>query len=150
MAGFRGFQRNFDGFLVAHFADQDYFRRLPQRGAQCQREAGRVAVKFALMNRAFLVLVQELDGIFDGQDVVGLFVVDLINDRGQRGRFAGTGRSRDQHDAVAHSTNFAKLRAANSAMRNRERLLGITRITMAQVPRCINIFTRNRAIPGRL
>ena len=62
-----------DGFVVAHLADQNDFRRLAQGRAQGQSETRRVAVQLALMDRRFLVAVQELDRVFDGQDVIGLF-----------------------------------------------------------------------------
>ena len=74
MAGLGGFQRDLNGFAVAHFAHQNHFGRLAQGGAQRQGEARRVAVQLALVNRALLVVVQKLDGIFDGEDVVGLLL----------------------------------------------------------------------------
>ena len=51
VARFGGFERDFDRLAVAHFADQNHFGRLAQGGAQSERETGRVAVQFALMNR---------------------------------------------------------------------------------------------------
>ena len=77
VAGFGGFESDFDGFFVAHFADQNDLGRLAQGGAQGERETWRVAVKFALVNRGFLVAVQEFDGVLNGEDVIGLFLVDL-------------------------------------------------------------------------
>ena len=55
VAGFGGFERHFDRFAVAHFADENQFGRLAQSGAQGQREGGRIGVKFALVNRGALV-----------------------------------------------------------------------------------------------
>ncbi len=94
VAGFRGFQRHFDGFLVAHFADQDQFRRLAQSGAQGQRETGRVGVKFALVNGGAFVRVQKFDGVFDRDDVAGLFFVDLVDERRERGGFSAARSAR--------------------------------------------------------
>jgi len=51
MAGFRGLERNFDGFPVAHFSNQDYLRRLSQGRPERQSKARGVAVEFPLMNR---------------------------------------------------------------------------------------------------
>ncbi len=44
VAGFRGFDRDFDGFAVAHFADEDHFGGLAKRRAERKRECGRIAV----------------------------------------------------------------------------------------------------------
>ena len=41
-------------------------------------KARRVTVKFALMNGGAFVVVQKLDGIFDGDNVVILFAIDAI------------------------------------------------------------------------
>ena len=72
VAGFGGFKRDLNRFLVAHFADQNYFWSLAQRGAQSQRESRRVAVQLALVNDGFLVAMHEFDRIFDGEDVIRL------------------------------------------------------------------------------
>ena len=71
VAGFRGFQRDLDRLAVAHFTHQNHLGRLPQRGAQGQRERRCVAVQFALVHRGFLVIVQKFDGILDGENVNG-------------------------------------------------------------------------------
>ena len=94
VAGFGRFERHFDRFAVAHFADQNQFRRLPQRGAQSQGEARRVAVQLALMNGGALVRMQELDGVLDGDDVAGFFLVDLVDKRGERRGFAAARSAR--------------------------------------------------------
>ena len=110
MARFRRFQPDFDRFLIAHFPDQDHLGGLPQGRAQRQSEARRVAVEFALMNRGFLVEVQKLDRVFDGEDVVGLLLIDFVQDSGQRRGFSGPGRARHQDDAIAQFRDFAQLR----------------------------------------
>ena len=55
----------------------------------------------ALVHQAALVLVHELDGIFDGDDVVRSVLVDVIDERRQRGALAAAGGARDQHQALA-------------------------------------------------
>ena len=40
-----------------------------------------------------------LDGIFNGDDVPCGAAIDLLDERGQRRRFAGAGRSADEHQA---------------------------------------------------
>ena len=78
-------QCNFDGFAVAHLADEDHFGRLPQRRAQCQRKTRRVGMQFALVNRGFFVAMQEFDGVLDSEDVTGLFCIHLVQDGSERG-----------------------------------------------------------------
>ena len=58
-----------DGLEVAHFADQDDVRVLAQRRAQ-RLERARVAVHLALVDAGSPVLVEELDRVLDGEEVV--------------------------------------------------------------------------------
>ena len=60
------------------------------------------------MDRALLVVVQELDRILDGQDVIGAALVDQVDDRRERRRLAGTGRA------------GRRARCRSSASRNRQ------------------------------
>ena len=69
VSGFRGGQRQADGFDVAHFADQDVVGVLAQRRTQRLVEAVRVAMHFALVDQALLRGVHELDRILDREDV---------------------------------------------------------------------------------
>ena len=100
MSGLRDAQRRLDGLEVAHFADQDDVRVFAKRGAQSVREARRVAVHLALVHQAVLVHVHELDRVLDGEDVFVALGVDLVDHRGQRRRFARTGRTGHQHQAA--------------------------------------------------
>src|SRR5258708_16042311 len=45
--------------------------------------------------------MQELYGIFDGEHVIGLLFINFVDDSRQRGRLAGAGRARHQHDSIA-------------------------------------------------
>lgn len=83
MTGLGGFERHLHGFTIAKFADQDYARRLPKRGAQSEREIWCIAVQFALMDGRALVVVQEFDWIFNSDDVTGVLLVDAIEECGQ-------------------------------------------------------------------
>ena len=100
VAGFGGGQRDLHRFAVAHLADEDHLRRLPQRRPQGQRERRRVAVQLALVHGALLVLVEELHRVFDGDDVLGAGLVDEVDHRGERRRLARAGRAGHQHDAA--------------------------------------------------
>src|SRR5574337_321124 len=44
--------------------------------------------------------VQEFDGVFDGDDMLMMLGVDLVDHGGQRGRFPGTGRSGDEDEPL--------------------------------------------------
>src|SRR4029077_3602131 len=83
VACFRRFQRDFDRFAVAHFADQNDLGRLPQGGAQSQGECRSIAVEFALMYGGLFVVMAKLNRIFDAQDVNSTFGVGAIDDSRQ-------------------------------------------------------------------
>ncbi|MNY23757.1 hypothetical protein D3C86_1574350 [compost metagenome] len=106
MTGFRGGQRQADGFQVAQFADQDDVRVFTQGRAQRLGEAEGVAVHLALVDQALLRLVDEFDRVLDGEDVVVLVAVDVVDHRRQRGRLARAGGAGDQHQAARHVGNL--------------------------------------------
>src|SRR4029078_3694584 len=56
-------------------------------------------MQLAVMHRAELVVVHELDGIFDRDDVIFLCRIDQVDDRSEGSRFARTGRAGDEHQA---------------------------------------------------
>ena len=66
-------QRNggLHGFAVANFADQNHVGRGAYRAAQGARKTLGIQTHFALIDDGFLIAVQELDRILDGQDVIG-------------------------------------------------------------------------------
>src|SRR2546426_391091 len=82
-------------------AHQNDLGGLAQRRSKGERKARGIAVQLALMNGAILVRVEELDRVFDGDDVVGVLLIDLINDGSQGRRLARTGGAGDQHNASA-------------------------------------------------
>ncbi len=100
MAGFGGEQRGGNGFEVAHFADQDDVGILTQSGAQRGGKVRGVNFDFALVDEAALVTVQKLDGVLDGDEVVGAIGVDAVDHGGERGGLAGTGSAGDEHQAA--------------------------------------------------
>ena len=101
VAGFGGEQRRADGFVVAHFADQNQVRILTKGSAQGGAETAGVHAHLALVDESFLVAVQEFDGVLDGNDVVGALRIDAVNHRGQRGGLAASGGAGNQHHAAA-------------------------------------------------
>ena len=98
VAGFRGHQRDFDGGAVAHFADENDFRRLAQRGAQAVRIIVKIVSEFALVEGGLARRMHELDRILQRDDVHRLRFVDLVEDRGQGGRLAAAGRAGDEDE----------------------------------------------------
>src|SRR5216683_689340 len=106
VAGFRGQQRRGNGFEVAHFADQDHVRVLTQGGAQSGGKIRSVHFDFALIDETFFVAVQELDGVFDGDQVVGAIGIYTVDHCRQRGGLTGTGGSRNQHQPALLFANF--------------------------------------------
>ncbi len=109
VTGFGGLEGDLNGFAIAHFADENDFGRLAQSGAEGQRKRRRIAVEFALVNGGLLVLVQELDGVFDGKDVKGLVRVHFIDDGGERGRFSRSRGAGHQDDASLEVDDFFQL-----------------------------------------
>src|ERR1700733_1648192 len=67
-------------------------------------------MQFALVNDRLLVAMHELDGIFDGKNVIGVGLIDAIENGRQCGRLARARRSGDQHDSVVEFGNLSKLR----------------------------------------
>ena len=68
--GLRRRDRRLDRLQVAHFADQDHVRVLPQGAADRLGETGHVHADFPLVDRRLLVRVIELDRVLDRDDVV--------------------------------------------------------------------------------
>ena len=101
MAGFGGCQNHCHGLGIAHLAHQNDIGILPQDAAQRAGEVGRILADFDLLDDGFAVGMHVLDGIFDGHDVIVTRVVDQIDQRGERGAFPASGRSRDQNQTLA-------------------------------------------------
>ncbi len=85
-----------DGLQVAHFADENDVGILAQRVLERVGEAVRVAPHLALVDDAALVAVDELDRIFDRDDVSLALAVDLVDHGRERGGLARTGGAGDQ------------------------------------------------------
>ncbi len=77
-------QRGLDRFQIAHFADEDDVGIFAQRVLERVREALGVRADFALVDDAALMAVDELDRIFDRDDVAAPLAIDLVDHRGER------------------------------------------------------------------
>src|SRR6185369_11366363 len=84
VASFRRVQNGLHGLAIADFADQNHFRRLPQRRAKSQSNAWSIAMQLTLMNGRAFVVVKELNGVFDGDDVVIMALVYVVQNGCQR------------------------------------------------------------------
>ena len=93
-------QRGRDGLEVPHLAEEDHVGVLAQRRAQGLGEGGSVGADLALRDDAAFVPVHELDWILDGEDVVGLVAIDLVDHRRERGRLARAGRTGDEDETA--------------------------------------------------
>ena len=69
---------------------------------------GASAAHLDLLHDGVAVGVDELDRIFDGDDVIAAVGVDEIDQRGQRGAFAAAGGAGDQDQALARFGEAAK------------------------------------------
>ena len=81
---------------------ENHIRRLAEDLLQRLMEAVRVDSDFALADDRFLVRVDVLDRVLDGDDVGVARLVEEVDHRGQRGRLAGAGRPGHQHEPVVH------------------------------------------------
>ena len=112
VAGFSDSQRRFDGFEIAHFADQHHVRIFTECGAQRIAEALGVRMQLALVDHAVLVHVHEFDRIFDGQDVLVALGIDLVDHRGERRGFTGASRSGHENQSARPIAEFCSRLAA--------------------------------------
>ena len=83
VAGLGRAQGRGDRLDVAHLADQDDVRVLAQGAAESLGEVTRIRPHLALVDDGHLVLVHELDGVLQGDDVGGYAAVDVIDDGGE-------------------------------------------------------------------
>ena len=88
------------GRAIADFTHHDHVRCLPQRVLQRDFPTVGINTDLALGDDAFLVLVDELDRVFDGDDVTLTIAVAVINECRQRGGLAGAGTP-DKNDQAA-------------------------------------------------
>src|SRR3954468_7775972 len=91
---------------VAHFTDHDDVRILAQNVFEALIEGDGVEADFALFNGGFDVFKNELDRIFESNNVIGVVLVDVLDHGGQRGGFAGTGGAGDENDSTGSFGDF--------------------------------------------
>jgi hypothetical protein len=100
-AGAGGLQRHGNGLQVAHLADQDDVGI--RRAARRAREARGVRADLALVDHRLARDMDELDRVFEGDDVRRTGAVDQVDHRGEGGRLAGPGGAGDQHQPLGRA-----------------------------------------------
>ena len=100
VARLRGFQAQLDRLAVAHLADENDLRRLPEGGPEAAGERVKVTAQLPLVKRRLDVGMHELDRVFQCDDVDGFGLIKLPQQRRQRGGFAAAGGPADQDQAV--------------------------------------------------
>ena len=98
MARLRGLQRDLSRLGVAELADQDDVGVLPEHAPERLPEALGVEADLALVDDALLVVVEHLDRILDGHDVLAARAVDLVEHRRERRGLPRAGRTRDEDE----------------------------------------------------
>ena len=117
MAGFRGHERDFHGGAIAHFADQDDLWCLAKRGAQAIWIIVEIVPEFALIEGGPTSRMNELDRILQGHDMDRLFLVNLVQDRGQCRRLAAAGGAGDEDESRFFPGDFLKNRRQSKGWR---------------------------------
>jgi hypothetical protein len=99
-----GFSRRKDGghgFRIAHFPGKNYIRVLAKNAPQGPGKIRRVLPDFDLFDDRLPVGVNELDRVFDCHHVDVPVGVDQIHQGSERGAFAASSGSGNQHQALA-------------------------------------------------
>ncbi len=106
VAGLRDGQRRTHCLEVPHLSHQDDIRILAERVLQRRGEALGIGSDFPLIDETALVPVDELDRILDRDDMALPLLVDLVDDRRQRSRFARAGWAGHQDQSAGPLGQF--------------------------------------------
>ncbi len=101
VAGLRGSHRHRDGFRITKLTDQDHVRIFAHGCADAFGEARDVCAELTLNYLAVLAAVNELNRIFEADDVQPPAVVQVVDHRCQGGGLAGPrGAGDEDHSLV--------------------------------------------------
>src|SRR5437588_2775318 len=106
MTRFSDPQSGFDGFEIAHFADQYYIGVLPQRRPQSLSKTFGVGIDLALIDDAALMIVKKFDWVLYRENVFVALLIYFVDYGCQRRRFTRPGWSSDKHQASRLVTQF--------------------------------------------
>jgi len=93
-------ERGLDRFEITHLTDENDVRILAERVLEGACERLGISSHFALIDQAALMLVDELDRVFDSDDVAFPLPVDLVDQRREGGRLSRPGWPGDQHQSA--------------------------------------------------
>src|ERR1700730_5313319 len=108
MACLRRHQSDLDGGAIAHFTDQNYFRRLTQRGAESGWIIIEIVTELALVKGGLEFRVNEFDWVLERDNVDGLGLIDLVEDASQSGRLSAAGGSGHQNESGFFFRHFTE------------------------------------------
>ncbi len=120
VAGLGDGQRELDRLEVTHLTDEDDVGVFSQRGTERMLERVGVGTDLALVDRRTLVTVHVLDRVFDREDVAGAVVVDVVDDRRERRRLPGTGRTGHEHEPLRQSREVRDARGQSELLEARD------------------------------
>ena len=78
VSGFGGADGGFEGFLIAHFADEYDIGVFTDECAEGIVEIDAIDTDLTLVDECFGILEDVFDGIFDGDDMNGFSLVDVL------------------------------------------------------------------------
>src|SRR5438105_9001328 len=108
MTGLGGHEGDLNRGAITHFAYQNYFWRLAQSRAQSVGIIVKIVAEFALIECRLELWMHKLDRVLKGDDMNGLFLVNLIEDGCERSRFSASCGTRYQNQACFFRSHFAK------------------------------------------
>src|SRR5690606_28146190 len=100
VARLRDRNRSGNRFKVTHLTNKHNIRVLTETRAESRRETVGIIVDFTLYNHGLLRLMSKLNWILNGDDVLGTFFVNLVDQRRQRRRLTRTSRAGNQDEAT--------------------------------------------------
>ena len=99
VSGFCGGQGQLDRIQVPHFAHEDDVRIFAEGRPQRIGKGQSMHAQLPLIDQALFRLVDELDRIFDREDMSFERIVQIVDHCSQRGGFSGAGRAGHQDQA---------------------------------------------------
>ncbi len=97
-----------NGFQVAQLTDHDHIRILAQGTSQPLGEPTAMAADLALVDQAALAAVDNLDRVFEGDDMQSPIAVQLVEQCRQGAGLAAPGRPTNEDQAIAALRNSLK------------------------------------------
>ena len=88
------------GLIVPHLSQKDYVRTLAQGSAESRLIIFRICVDLPLAYDAPVMTVEKLQGILQGDNMLFLRAVDMVDDAGEGSGFSAAGRSCHQYQSL--------------------------------------------------